>query len=86
MTEKLVKVFPHPSLAERHEYLPGIGNDGAELPAKQAQDLLDRGLVTKTKHPDLKPYHNADEALAEIAAQKKAKQEAPDAPAEKPEV
>lgn len=41
-------VYPSPKLADT-EYLPGIGEDGADLPDKEAQALLDAGLAVKTK-------------------------------------
>ena len=46
---KLVTVYPHPDLAARLEYLPGIGADGAELPEDEANDLVARGLAVTTK-------------------------------------
>lgn len=56
-----IKVYPHPSLAERREYVPGVGNDGTELPKKEAEALLDAGLVTKTARPGLNDFHQPAE-------------------------
>lgn len=55
---KLVTVYPHPDLAARLEYLPGVGVDGAELPADEAEDLVARGLAVTTK-PKAKPAADA---------------------------
>lgn len=46
-----VRVFPHPDLAERNEYLPGIGAAGALVSEEEAADLLERGLVVEDKKP-----------------------------------
>lgn len=43
----LVRVYPSPDLPPT-EYLPGIGAAGADLPAVQAQDLIDRGVAVTT--------------------------------------
>lgn len=45
-----MRVRPSPDLPPT-EYLPGIGEDGADLPADVARDLIDRGLAVTTE-PD----------------------------------
>lgn len=51
--EKTMKVYPslkmHPL-----EYVPGLGEDGAELPIKEAEALIEAGLAVKSK-PSAKP-------------------------------
>ena len=47
----LVHVYPNPDLPPT-EYLPGIGADGADLPADLARDLIDRGLAVATAPAD----------------------------------
>ena len=42
---ELTKVFPNPELKEHHEYLPGVPDDGGEVPASEAKRLKDRDLV-----------------------------------------
>lgn len=46
-TPGLLRVYPSPALPPT-EYLPGVGADGTDLPAVQAQDLIDRGLAVTT--------------------------------------
>lgn len=48
MADKTVKVFPSSKLADG-EYVKGVGADGADLPADQAEALLEAGLVVKNK-------------------------------------
>lgn len=49
----MVKIVPSPDLAKRNEYLPGVGDDGADVPAKEAHQLIDNGLALAA--PDEKP-------------------------------
>lgn len=60
----MTRVYPHPDLAAKNEYLPGIGADGAELPKKEAQDLIDRGLAVAEppKPPDAPAEKSEDPA------------------------
>lgn len=46
-----MKVVPSPDLPE-NQYLPGIGKDGADLPDKEAQALIDSGLAVKAPAPE----------------------------------
>lgn len=48
---KTRKIYPHPSLAKRGENLPGIGVDGAEVPAELAAEWIAAGLATATRTP-----------------------------------
>jgi hypothetical protein len=50
-TPALLRVYPSPDLPPT-EYLPGIGADGADLPADLARDLIDRGLAVTTAPAD----------------------------------
>lgn len=43
-----VRVWPSPDLPPT-DYLPGIGAEGAELPAEEARSLVERGLATTTR-------------------------------------
>jgi len=45
---KTIKVYPSPKLSPL-EYVPGVGEDGAEIPEKEAEAMLEAGLVVKTK-------------------------------------
>lgn len=81
MAEKMVRVYPHPRLAEHNEWLPGIGIDGAEVPEKQAQQMLEGEYVVleKPAKPKAAPKPKAAKSKG------KAKSEAPAEPAEKSE-
>lgn len=46
-----VRVYPSPNLLPT-EYLPGIGADGADLPADEAEDLIARGLAVREPATD----------------------------------
>ncbi len=48
MPDKTIRVYPSPKLGPL-EYLPGIGAAGWDMPEKEAEDLIARGLVVKTK-------------------------------------
>lgn len=48
MADKTIRVRPSPSLLPT-EYVPGVGADGTDLPAKQAEALLEAGLVVRVK-------------------------------------
>lgn len=50
-TPALLRVYPHPDLAERGEALAGVPADGAEVPYELAQEWLAAGLATKTAPP-----------------------------------
>lgn len=46
--EKTMKIYPSLKLHPL-EYVPGLGEDGAEFPIKEAEALLEAGLAVKTK-------------------------------------
>lgn len=48
-----MRVVPSPDLNPT-EYLPGVPADGADLPDKEAKDLIARGLAVEAKE-DKKP-------------------------------
>lgn len=50
-TPALLRVYPHPDLAERGEALAGIPADGAEVPHELAEEWLEAGLATTTAPP-----------------------------------
>lgn len=41
-----VRVYPAPALAERGEFLPGVGIDGADIDDELAAEWLAAGLAT----------------------------------------
>lgn len=47
-TPDLVRVWPAPDLVARGGYLPGVGIDGAEVPADRAAEWVDAGLAVLT--------------------------------------
>jgi len=49
-----VRVVPSPDLPPDH-YLPGIGPDGADVPADVAEDLIARGLAKKAPQKKAEP-------------------------------
>lgn len=56
-----MKVVPSPDLPQ-NEYLPGIGKDGADLPDREAQALIDSGLAVKApQKKEAKPASEAEE-------------------------
>lgn len=55
MAEETVRVYPHPKLAETNSYLPGIGEDGAEVEKETAQQMHDAGLVLFKKPKKVEP-------------------------------
>lgn len=57
--QKRVTVVPSPTLRET-EFMPGIGPDGTELPADEAQPLLDAGLVIVKPEPKPAPDKEKD--------------------------
>jgi hypothetical protein len=77
---KMVKVYPATSLSERREYLPGIGVDGAELPEDEANDLIERGLATKTKRSSQSFHPEPDNTAANFTATREAGAPAPEQP------
>ena len=48
MADKTIKVFPSSKLSET-EYVPGVGPDGAEVPADKAEAMLEAGIAVKSK-------------------------------------
>ena len=48
MSDKTMHVYPSAKLSPL-ESLPGIGENGAELPTEEAEALLATGLVVKNK-------------------------------------
>ena len=49
-TPETLRVYPHPDLPAG-DYIPGIGEAGLELPAYEAQALIDGGWVTTDASP-----------------------------------
>lgn len=47
-----VRVYPHPDLAPRGEYLAGVGLDGVEVSADLAAEWLAAGLATDVSPAD----------------------------------
>lgn len=58
-----IKVYPSPKLSPT-EYVPGVGVDGAELDAKEAEALLEAGLVVKNKPKSDEPAAPAKKSEA----------------------
>lgn len=46
-----MRVYPHPKLIARGEYLAGIGSAGADVDPEQAAELIAAGLATETAPP-----------------------------------
>jgi hypothetical protein len=42
-----VRVYPHPSLLKRGEYLAGVGIDGADVAPELADEWFKAGLATR---------------------------------------
>ena len=60
-TPETLRVYPHPDLPAG-DYIPGIGEDGAELPIAEAQALIDGGwAVTDAPPKTEQPAAAADE-------------------------
>ncbi len=65
MPDKTIHVYPSPKLPEGN-YLPGIGEAGADLPTEEAEALLAAGLVVKTKprkSGDVSPGATGDDEI-----------------------
>lgn len=63
----MTKIYPHPDLSARKEYLPGVGIDGADVPAAEAASLVERGLAVTVKPKNAQPFHNAEPVKLEAA-------------------
>jgi hypothetical protein len=62
VTDKTMRVYPSPKLSPL-ESVPGVGEDGADLPIDEAEAMLASGIVVKSKPkaPD-SPAESEDKA------------------------
>ena len=60
MSEKTLRVYPSSKLGDT-EYVKGVGADGADLPEKEAEALLEAGLVQKSKPKPAEPAEKPEE-------------------------
>jgi hypothetical protein len=55
-----MKIYPSPKLHPT-EYIPGLGEAGAEFPTEQAEDMIARGLAVKSKPKPAAPAEKSED-------------------------